>query len=105
MSLFSRKTWSWDPEVGEHGLKTRSRRQWDKREKSKMDALKEKNEQEAFEVPETFCCASYDPARYDLLYCTKLKQFSGLDASWQREVGMPRSRLGEGSSPGLIAAR
>ena len=63
MSLCGGTTSCWDPEVGEHGLKTRSRRQWAKREKGKMDALKEKNEDEAFEVPETFCCASYDPAR------------------------------------------
>ena len=63
MGVCGETTLCWDPEVGEHGLKTRSRRKWDKREKGKMDALKEKNEHEAFEVQKTFRCASFDPAR------------------------------------------
>ena len=63
MSLCGGETSCWDPEVGEHGLKTRSRANYAKRERKKMGALKERNEHEAFEVADKFCCAKYEPER------------------------------------------
>ena len=50
----------WDPEVGENCLKARSRRKFAEREK---EELKGRNDDEAFNVHETFCCAKYEPAR------------------------------------------
>jgi len=67
MSPCGSGTSCWDPEVGENGFKTRSRTKHAKRERKKMDALKEKNEHEAFEVPDTFCCAKYEPERVGLI--------------------------------------
>ena len=63
MSPCGGETFRWDPEVGEHGLKTKSRADYAKRERKKIDALKERKEHEAFKVPDTFCCAKYEPER------------------------------------------
>ena len=78
----------WDSEIGEFNSRNQSRKRYAKREQVKIDALSERNEDEAFKVPEAFCCATYDPARSVLLhqYSTLEKQLSGLDLSWPRET-------------------
>ena len=53
----------WDSEIGESSLRNQSRKKYAKRELVKIEALTRRNEDEAFKVPETFCCARYDPAR------------------------------------------
>ena len=53
----------WDSEIGESNLRNQSRKRYAKRELVKIEALTRRNEDEAFKVPETFCCARYDPAR------------------------------------------
>ena len=55
----------WDSEIGEFNSRNKSREQYAKREQVRIDALTRENgtRDEAFNVPETFRCASYDPAR------------------------------------------
>ena len=53
----------WDSEIGESNLRNQSRKRYAKRELVKIEALTMRNEDEAFKVPKTFCCATYDPAR------------------------------------------
>ena len=53
----------WDSEIGEFNSRNQSRKRYAKREQVKIDALSERSEDEAFKVAETFCCATYDPAR------------------------------------------
>ena len=53
----------WDSEIGESNSRKKSRERYAKREQVRIDALTRENEDEAFNVPETFRCASYDPAR------------------------------------------
>lgn len=53
----------WDSEIGEFNSRNKSRERYAKREQVRIDALTRENEDEAFNVPETFRCASYDPAR------------------------------------------
>ena len=53
----------WDSEIGEFNSRNKSRERYAKKEQGRIEALKSKNEHEAFKVHETFRCASYDPAR------------------------------------------
>ena len=53
----------WDSEIGELNTRKKSRERYAKREQVRIDALTRENGDKAFDVPETFRCASYDPAR------------------------------------------
>ena len=53
----------WDSEIGELTSRNKSRERYAKREQVKIWALTKKKGDEPFNVPQTFRCASYDPAR------------------------------------------
>merc|ERR1711971_46046 len=63
----------WDSEIGEFNSRNQSRKRYAKREQVKIDALSERKEDEAFKVPETFCCGTYDPARVGLILAKRGK--------------------------------
>ena len=53
----------WDSEIGEFNSRNKSRERYAKREQVRIDALTRENGDKDFDVPETFRCGSYDPAR------------------------------------------